>query len=153
MIGVMRAGAWPGGWADLGRRIAAAPRSPAVAGALLGLLAAAESIARSAGGAASGQLAVVRCLVALSTTVPLAFLGPLAAAVAVSAAAVLSLALFDTLTVAGLAAELIVLYRLGLGGPRRAGAQLLAMGLALPFLALALGGGRPAGSEAGGLDA
>jgi signal transduction histidine kinase len=149
MIGVMRAGAWPGGWADLGRRIAAAPRSPVVAGAVLGSLAMAESIARSAGGASSGQLAVVRCLVALSTTVPLAFLGPVAAALAVSAAGVLSLALFDTLTVAGLAAELIVLYRLGLGGPRRTGAQPLAMGLALPFLALALAGGRPAGSEAG----
>ena len=149
MIDVMRVGAWPVGWADLGRRIAAAPRSPAVAGALLGLLAVAESIARSAGGAGSGQLAVVRCLVALSTTVPLAFLGPLAAAVAISAACMLSLALFDTLTVAGLAAELIVLYRLGLGGPRHTGAPLLAMGLALPFLALALAGGRPADSEAG----
>src|SRR5919197_2678246 len=149
MIDVMRVGAWPVGWADLGRRIAAAPRSPAVAGALLGLLAVAESIARSAGGAGSGQLAVVRCLVALSTTVPLAFLGPLAAAVAISAACMLSLALFDTLTVAGLAAELIVLYRLGIGGPRRGGAQLLAMGLAWPFLALALAGGRPADSEAG----
>jgi signal transduction histidine kinase len=149
MIDVMRVDARPGGWADLARRIAAAPRAPAVAGALLGLLAATESVARSAGGASSGQLAVVHCLVALSTTVPLAFLGPVAAAVAISAAGALSLALFDTLTVAGLVAELIVLFRLGLGGPRRTGAQLLAMGLALPFLLLALAGDRPADSEAG----
>jgi signal transduction histidine kinase len=46
---------------------------------------------------------------------------------------VLSLAAFHTLTVAGLIAQLIVLYWLGRDGP-----QLLAAGLAMPFLLLAL---------------
>ena len=61
------------------------------------------------------------CALAASTTVPLAFLGPVAAAVAICAANVLSLAAFQTLTVAGLAAQLIVLYRLGRSGIARSG--------------------------------
>jgi signal transduction histidine kinase len=152
MIYVSRAGDWRSGWADTGRRIAAAPQAPAVAGALLGLLAVTEAVARAAGTRVSVQSLVLWLLavsiIALSTTVPLAFLGPVAAAVAVSAASVLSLALFHTLTVAGLAAQLIVLYRLGRNGSRRSGAQLLAVGLAVPFLVLALAGPRPTSSEA-----
>ena len=155
----------PSDWADRGRRIAAAPRAPAVAGALLGLLAVAELIARLALDPGSiGRLAVGRvddagrerrrghacradrdrrreratvvalCLLCLLTTLPLAFLRPAAAAVAVSAASVLSLTLFQLLTVAGLGAQLIVLYRLG-----RCGSRLLALVLAAPFLLLALG--------------
>jgi signal transduction histidine kinase len=54
---------------------------------------------------------------------------------------VLSLSAFHSLTVAGLIAVLVLLYRLG-----RSGSQLLAAGLALPFLVLALAG--PTGSEA-----
>ena len=82
-------------------------------------------------------------LLALFTTLPLGLLWayPAAAAVAVSAACVLSLSAFHALTVAGLIAELAALYRLG-----RSGSQLLAAGLALPFLVLALAG--PAGLEA-----
>ena len=75
---------------------------------------------------------------------PLGLLRPAAAAMAISPASVLSLAVFHTLTVAGLGAQLIVLYRLG-----RNGAQLPATGLAVPFLVLALAGPRPTGSEAG----
>jgi signal transduction histidine kinase len=146
---VSRAGDWRSGWADMGRRIVATSQAPAVAGALLGLLAVAESIARSAGADVSAQFALVLCLLALSTTLPLAFLRPAGAAMAVSAASVLSLALFHTLTVAGLGAQLIALYRLDRNGPQRNGAQLLATGLAVPFLVLALAGPRPAGSEAG----
>ena len=149
MIYVSRAGDWPSGWADRGRRIAAAPQAPAVGGALLGLLAATESVARAAATGVSGQFVLVLCLLALATTLPLALLRPAGAAVAVSAASVLSLALFHTLTVAGLGAQLIVLYRLGRDGAQRSGAQLLAMGLAVPFLVLALAGPRPTGSEAG----
>ena len=153
MSHVSRAGDWRSGWADRGRRLAAAPHAPAVAGALLGLLAAAEAVARAAGTRASAQSLVLWLLavsiLALSTTLPLALLGPVAAAVAVSAASVLSLALFHTLTVAGLGGQLLVLYRLGRNGPQRNGAQLPAVGLAVPFLLLALAGPRPTGSEAG----
>src|SRR5205814_2287831 len=93
--------------------------------------------------------AVVACLLALSTTLPLALLRPASAAMAVSAASVLSLALFHTLTVGGLGAQLIVWYRFGRSASPRNGAQLAATGLAVPFLVLALAGPRPAGSEVG----
>jgi signal transduction histidine kinase len=149
MIYVSRASHWHSEWADKGRRIAAAPHMPAVAGALLGLLAVAESIMRIVSTDVRGQFALVLWLLALSTTLPLALLRPAAAALAVSAASVLSLALFHTLTVAGLGAQLIVLYRLGRNGSQRNGAQLLATGLAVPFLVLALAGPSPRGSEAG----
>ena len=153
MIYVSRAGDWRSGWAERGRRIAAAPHAPAVAGALLGLAAVIEALARAAGTRVSVQSLVLSLLavavLALATTLPLAFLGPVAAAVAISAASVLSLALFHTLTVAGLAAQLIVLYRLGHDGAQRSGAPLLAVGLAVPYLVLALAGPRPTDSEAG----
>src|SRR5207249_10453015 len=131
-------------WADRGRRLAAAPQAPAVAGVLLALFAVTESIARSAVSGAGVQFALVLCLLALSTTLPLAFLGAAGAAIAVSPASVLSLGLFHTLTVPGAAAQLVVLHRFG-----RTGAQLPATGLAVPFLVLALAGPRPTGSEAG----
>jgi signal transduction histidine kinase len=146
--------------------MAAAPRAPAVTGALLGLFAVFEMLARFTGrstraqftGAtvnsplvtpgASARFLLVLCLLALATTLPLALLRPATAAIVVSAASVLSLAVFHTLTVAGLCAQLIVLYRLGQHGARRNGTQLLATGLAVPFLVLALAGGGPIGSEA-----
>src|SRR5262249_60523742 len=40
------AGDWRSGWAERGRRIAAAPHAPAAAAALLGVLAAAEALWR-----------------------------------------------------------------------------------------------------------
>jgi signal transduction histidine kinase len=145
-----------GGWADWGRRMAAAPQAPAVAGAVLGLSAVAESITRVASQGVSLQYALlVLCLISLPTTVPLAFLRPAAAAVTVSVACVLSLALFRTLTGAGACAQLIALYRLGRSGSKHGdakhrdakhgGSQLLAVVLAAPFLVLALAGLR--GSE------
>ena len=91
------------------------------------------------------QLAVVvLVLLSLATTLPLGLLWarPAAAAVAISAASLLSLGLFQMLTVAGGVAQLTVMYRLG-----RCGLQLLAAGLAAPFLVLALVG--PAGGEIG----
>jgi signal transduction histidine kinase len=134
------------GWVAAGRRIAAAPQAPAVAGAVLGLSAVTESITRVAiqGGSLQSALLVLS-LISLPTTVPLAFLRPAAAAVTVTVACVLSLALFGTLTVAGAAAQLIVLYRLGssaskYGDSKHGGAQLLAVVLTAPFLVLALAG-------------
>jgi signal transduction histidine kinase len=140
------------GWPRWIRQIAAVPgvpHAPAVAGAVLALAAMTEATVRGAvAGMSVADLVGVGALAA-STTVPLAFLGPVAAAVTISAANALSLAAFGTLTVAGLAAQLIVLYWLGCSrnvGPRDA-AQFLAPALALPFLVLALAGTGHAGSE------
>jgi signal transduction histidine kinase len=152
MIDMGAAGDRSGGWPRWTRRIAAAPEvphAPAVAGALLALAAVTEAIARGAvAGMSVAELVGVGALAA-STTVPLAFLGPVAAAVAISAANALSLAAFGTLTVAGLAAQLVVLYWLGrsrTAGPWDA-AQFLAPALALPFLVFALVGTGRAGTE------
>jgi signal transduction histidine kinase len=113
--------------------------------AQIGRLAATRSVARVAVAGVSphvgpvtstsvGPLAVlVLCLLCLATTLPLAFLRPAAAAVTVSAASVLSLGLFELLPIAGLTAQLIVLYRAG-----RSGSAFLAVALAAPFLVLAL---------------
>jgi signal transduction histidine kinase len=138
-----------GSWADRARRIATAPHASIVARGLLGLLAVAESIVQAqsappaaafAGGPALYSL--ILGLVALATVVPLVLFWakPAACAAAVSAACVLSLTAFQTLTVAAVAAQLIAGYRLG-----RHGSPLLAMVLAAPYLVLALAG--PAGSE------
>jgi signal transduction histidine kinase len=152
MIYMGAAGDRGGGWPRWTRRIAAVPdgpHAPAVAGALLALAAMTEAIARGAGAGMSVADLIGMGALAASTTVPLAFLGPVAAAVAICAANALSLAAFGTLTVAGLAAQLIVLYRLGRS--RNAVpwdvAQFLAPALALPFLVLALVDTGHAGSE------
>jgi len=142
---VDRADSWRGGRAETLRRIAIAPHAPAVAAALLAVLAAAQAIAQPAINSSleGEELQIAFVLLALFTALPLGLLWayPTAAAVTVSAACVLSLSAFHTLTVAGLIAELAALYRLG-----RSGSQLLAAGLALPFLVLALAG--PTGLEA-----
>ena len=106
---------WRSRWIG-GQRIAASRGSPAVMGALLGVLAVAEAIARAAVIGVSAQLGVVLGVLALATTLPLALLPPAGAAVAVTAACVISLAFFHTITVAGVAAELIALHRLGRTG-------------------------------------
>jgi signal transduction histidine kinase len=125
-----------------------AAHAPAAAGALLALAAMTEAVARGVGAGMSVAGLVGVGALAASTTVPLAFLGPVAAAVAICAASALSLAAFGTLTVAGLIAQLIVLYRLGRNGvSSRDVTQFLAPALALPFLVLALAGTGPAGSE------
>jgi signal transduction histidine kinase len=78
---------------------------------------------------------LVVLLPSLVATLPLGFFWqrPAVAATAICAANVASLAAFQLLAVAGLIAQVIVLYRLGRRGP-----QLLAAGLTLPFLVLAL---------------
>ncbi|HEX5404986.1 MAG TPA: sensor histidine kinase [Pseudonocardiaceae bacterium] len=99
--------------------------------AVLALAGAVESILRALSTDVSAQLVPVLCLLALATTLPLALLRPVAAAVAVVAASVVSLVFFHGLTVAGGCAVSIVLYLAG----RR---TVLAVGLAVPFLLLAL---------------
>lgn len=159
MISVSRTDDWYTGFADTrfagngcadnDRRTAAVPHAPAVTGALLGVLAVAESIAGSALTGENAEFALVLCLLALSTTLPLALLRPAAAAIAVSAASFVSLAFFHTLTVAGLGAQLIALYVFGRNDPPRKGSTgLLAASLAAPFVVLALAGPRPTDSEA-----
>jgi signal transduction histidine kinase len=148
MTSVSRAAAWRTRWADPGRRFGAATHTPAAVGVTLGLLALIEAVARAARTDADGQFDLALCLVALATTLPLALLGPTGAALAVSAASVVSLTLFHTITVAGFAAQVIVLYGLGRSSSQRIGGPLLAAGLALPFLVMALTASRPNGTEA-----
>src|SRR5580693_4233636 len=147
------------GWTQ---RIAAAPHSLTTVGGVVGLAALGQAVARAvaptaahavrtapAGTAGEAALAAVMlCLLALATTVPLIFLRPAAAGAAITAATVVSLTAlpFGALTAAGLAAQVFASYRLGRAGvPGGAGArwdrtQILACGLAVPFLVLALAG-------------
>jgi signal transduction histidine kinase len=83
----------------------------------------------------AGDARIALVLLSLLSTLPLGLLWAqrAAAALAVTAASVLSLTLFDTLTIAGLAALLIASYRLG-----RSRYTALAAGLAMPYLLLAL---------------
>ncbi|GAA0405141.1 hypothetical protein Acor_23210 [Acrocarpospora corrugata] len=108
------------------------PRSFLV-GAPLALLAVAESAGRALG---SGSMLPL-VLFAVATTLPLVPLWsqPAVAALVVSAACVLSVAGFQTLTVAGMGAQLVAGYRLGRTGPGWA-----ALITAAPFPVLALAG-------------
>jgi signal transduction histidine kinase len=118
------------------RQLTWSPHAPVVAGALLAVFAVTQAIALPPGkGGVDFAQGVGLVLLALFSTLPLGLLWayPAGAGVAVGAAGVLSLAAFHTLPVAGLIAQLIVLYRLG-----RSGAQLLAAVLVLPYLVLAL---------------
>ena len=118
------------------------------AGALLGLASVAEAAGRLTAGSTlragltagpvshagvSPLTAVLICAFCLAATVPAVLLRPRAAAAAVWFAAVLSVILFDLVTVAGAAALLVIAYRLAGGGQR-----LLAVALEAPFLAMAL---------------
>ena len=156
------------GWAGRAERIAAARYGLAATAGLLGLAAVIEALARAAmthaasSGAGQDQRTqffawgLLYCALGLATTLPLAFLRPALAAVALSAASLLSLGLFHFLTLAGAAAELIAVYRFGRGGTRRGGdaaglrgdrAQYAALGLTVPFLVLALAAGATARTE------
>lgn len=127
----------------------------ALSGTVLGLLAVLESLAEFIGahgsiprlfadatseagphGSAAGvQFAMVVGLLCVCTALPLVFLRPLAAGVTVTAASLGSLLIFETLTLAGFAAQLVAQYRLG-----RSGSLLPAGLLGTPFLVLALAG-------------
>jgi len=147
---------WHGGWARYRGWLAAVPatrHAPAVAGVALGLAALTEAIARSVAGHLSLVGVLTAAILALCTTVPLAFLGPAAAAVCIVVAGVLSLTAFRLLTVAGLAATLIAAYLLGRDGWSPGGAQnrgqLLAPVLAVPFVIVALTAGLSQGTLEG----
>ncbi len=149
MAGMGRAEEWGSRWGDLERRAGLAPHLLPAAAAVLGVAALTEAIVRVVGSGDSTQFALVLCLLALATTLPLGLPRPAGAAVAVGVAAVLSLAPFHSLTVAGVVTQLVALYRLGRVGPGR-----LAAGIAAAFLVVALvgvtagrapGPGRPVG--------
>ena len=130
-------------------RITTARQTPAVAAALLGLAAAGQAIARAAASGTGGSVvpyAALLCLLALAGTVPLAVLRPAPAAVTITAANVFLFSL-GALPAAAAAAQVIAVYRLGAAGgpgpgtrdePGAPAARFLAVGLAVPFLVLAL---------------
>jgi signal transduction histidine kinase len=131
---------WRGGWAGAGRRIAAARYAPVLASAALGGLAAVAALATESTklgppGPARSLLLLILVVVSLFTALPLGVLWrhPAAAAVAVTAADLLSFVVFQTLTVPGLIALLVALYRLGRSGP-----HILPAALVLPFVILAI---------------
>jgi signal transduction histidine kinase len=124
---------------DGGDAIAGTRHVAAGAAALLGL---AEAVTRVVLGGTSVQFGIVFCLFALCTTLPVVLPHPIPAALAVTSACVLSLALFHGLTVAGFGAQVVVLYRLG-----RHDGRWWATALAVPFVVLALV--RPVGGETG----
>jgi len=108
-------------------------RTTVIVAGLLGLCAVVEVLARQGPTAPSGMYVLLLCLLGLASTLPLALPVPLAAAVMITGAGVLSLAAFDALTVAGMAAQVAVAYRLG-----REWSSPAAMTLGLPYLALTL---------------
>jgi signal transduction histidine kinase len=135
------------------------PRAGRIAGGLLALAAFGQAVGQavSLGFANSGKVgnpekiaflyAVALCALALLSTVPLLLLRPPGAAVVVALANVLVLAVFPAPTVAGALGAVFAAGRLGADGELRsvagrpvgpAAAQYLAVGLALPFLVLAL---------------
>jgi signal transduction histidine kinase len=137
---------WARGVAAAARRLAADPRAPIPTAGALAVLAAGQAIwvvlsehASGTGGSllASGWLlgSIVVVLPSLLGTLPLGFLWnrPATAALLICAANFLSLALFGLLPLAALAAQMVVIYRVGRHGP-----QFMAAFLTLPFLALAL---------------
>jgi signal transduction histidine kinase len=130
-------------------RVGATVTAPAFAATALGLTAATESLVRSATTGVSAQRAVVLCVVALATTVPMAIPTPQTAAVTMVAASALSLALFHTLTVAALVAQPMALYRLAREGSPPTPMQVMAVCLGAVFLVLALAHPVPSDSEAG----
>jgi signal transduction histidine kinase len=87
----------------------------------------------------NGQGAVAVLLLGAFATLPLAFLGPVAAAAAITAASTFSIGFYHVQTVAGLAAQLLAAYWLGRNGRAR-GSEMLALVLAVPYLVLAIAG-------------
>ena len=136
------------------------PRAGRIAGVLLVLAAFGQALGQAVAlgtsrGAGSNPAlnaflyAVALCGLALLSTLPLLLLRPLWAAVSAVAATVLVLAWFPAPTVAGAVAAVCAVWRLGAAGPwgglgRRGGGlmglavEYLAVGLAVPFLVLAL---------------
>jgi signal transduction histidine kinase len=97
------------------QRTAAARYGPIAGIGVLGLGAVIEALARHPAHSVPG-LILLLCLVGLATTLPLALANPTAAGTAVIAGGILSLTIFNTLTVAGFAAQLLAAYLLGRRG-------------------------------------
>jgi signal transduction histidine kinase len=140
-------------------RLGGAPQAGRIAGVLLALAAFGQAVGQSVtlGFANPGEglgpelltflYAFPLCALALLSTVPLLLLRPVGAAVLTVLANVLVLAVFPAPTVAGALGAVVAVGRLGAAGELRSvagrpagpvGAQFLAVGLALPFLVLAL---------------
>ncbi|MGX1471586.1 UNVERIFIED_CONTAM: signal transduction histidine kinase [Streptomyces canus] len=153
MTRVNRATAWRDAWTGTRGRVAADPRARILVTVSLGLLAVAESLvefvashgsiprlfadtastAARDGSSTGVQFTMIVGLLCLSTALPLALLRPLTAGLTVTAASIGSLTIFHTLTLAGIAAQLVAQYRLARSG------LVPAAGLCgVPFLALAL---------------
>jgi signal transduction histidine kinase len=130
-------------WTHASRRLAGATYAPAVTAVVLAVLATGQAIAvagvssrsSAVGGLDTGNLQLDLVLLSLIATLPLAVARtyPRPAAVVMAGANALSMAALHDLTVAGVIAQLLVLYALG-----RDGIQLLAAVIAVPFLLLAL---------------
>jgi signal transduction histidine kinase len=171
---------WRAGWAGRFERIAGTRYGLAATAGLLGLASVVEALARSTSSAPATShaiatahavaqsrgitqvlgLGLLYCAVGLATTLPLAFLRPVPAAVVVSAASVLSLGAFGFLTLGGAVTVLIAVYRSGrgvgrpgadaaggIGGIGGEGRQYVALVLTVPFLVLALAIGGTAGTQ------
>ena len=137
--------------AALARRAAASPRAPIVLAGVLAAMAVGQASwsAVSPGNGVTGGgglltsaatagwllASAVVALPSLVATLPIGFRWsqPAAPAIAICAANLLSLTAFHLLTVGGLIAQLVIMYRLGNRGP-----LLMAACLTLPFLVLAL---------------
>ncbi|UWE09902.1 sensor histidine kinase [Actinacidiphila bryophytorum] len=131
------------GWA---REFAASPHAQAVTAALLAAAAVTEAAVRAAVTGVYGQSLTTGLLatavLALSTTLPPAFLSAPTAALAVASAAALSLTAFRTLTAAGAVALALSLHHLASdpapGGASPARRMRQGLALALPFTVIAL---------------
>jgi len=110
---------------------------PTVVAAVLGGCALAEAIVRVALTDGRAQLDIALCLLALSTTLPLAGLKPLGAAATIAAATFVSVVLFHTLTVAGAIALIAALHQLGRTS-QQVRDSVVATVLGGPFLVVAL---------------
>jgi signal transduction histidine kinase len=136
-------------------RLGGAPRLGRAVGVLLALAAFGQAVgqavtlgfAKAGAGQDPGLLAFLYafplCALALLSTVPLLLLRPVGAAVLSVLANVILLAVFPAPTIAGALAAVFAVWRLGADGELRSSgapvsAQYLAVGLALPFLVLAL---------------
>ena len=109
-------------------RITTARHAPAIGVGLLALAAFGQAMSQ-----ATVPYALLLGLLALAATVPLLFLRPAAAAIAITAANLLAFAVSGEPTVAGIAAQLIAVYRVGLTRPPQ-----LAAVLCVPFLIVGL---------------
>ncbi|MET0965342.1 MAG: sensor histidine kinase [Nakamurella sp.] len=109
------------------------PGTTTLLAGLFGCAAVLETLFRQGQAGFGGMYVLLLCLLGLASTLPLAMPQPRAGAAVITSAAVLSLAVFDALTLAAMVAQLIAAYRLG-----RQWSSPVAILLGLPYLVLAL---------------